>query len=134
MSKQELTRIEVMQRLTSKRLSQAEASGMLGVSVRQVKRLYRAYREGGAQGLVSQKRGKASNHRLDAEVVQQARDLIYERYADFGPTLAHEKLVEQHGLKISDESVRKLMIAEGLWKPKRAKAVVTHQMRERRAC
>lgn len=134
MSKKELTRLEVMQRLKAKRLKQGEASEMLGISVRQVKRLYRRYQQSGAKGLVSQKRGKASNHRLDEEVVQAARDLIYERYGDFGPTLAHEKLVEKHHLKISDESVRKLMIAEGLWKPKRAKRVMVHQMRERRAC
>jgi transposase len=134
MSKKELTRLEVMQRLKAKRLSQAEASGMLGISVRQVKRLYRAYRQKGAQGLVSQKRGKASNHRLDQAVVDQARDLLYARYRDFGPTLAHEKLVEQHGLRISDERVRQLMIAEGLWKPKRAKRAEAHQLRERRAC
>ena len=134
MSKKELTRLEVMQRLKGKRLKQREASQMLGISVRQVKRLYRNYLASGAKGMVSQKRGKGSNHRLSEEVVQQARDLIYERYRDFGPTLAHEKLVEKHQLKISDESVRKLMIAEGLWKPKRAKRVATHQMRERRAC
>ena len=58
MSKKELTRLEVMQRLKAKRLSQAEASEMLGISVRQVKRLYAAYRKAGAKGLVSQKRGK----------------------------------------------------------------------------
>jgi len=134
MSKKELTRLEVMQRLKAKRLKQREASEMLGISVRQVKRLYRNFLANGAKGLVSQKRGKGSNHRLSEEVVQETRDLIYERYRDFGPTLAHEKLVEKHKLKISDESVRKLMIAEGLWKPKRAKRVEVHQMRERRAC
>jgi transposase len=134
MSKKELTRLEVIQRLQAKRLDQAEASQILGISVRQVKRLVAAYRQSGAKGLVSQKRGKASNHRLDEAVVQAVCDLIYARYRDFGPTLAHEKLVEKHGLKISDESVRKLMIAEGLWKPKRARPVETHQMRERRAC
>lgn len=134
MSKKELTRLEVMQRLKAKRLKQKEASQMLGLSVRQVKRLYRRFLQSGAKGLVSQKRGKASNHRLSEEVVKQARDLIYERYRDFGPTLVHEKLVEKHKLKISDESVRQLMIAEELWKPKRAKRVEVHQMRERRAC
>jgi transposase len=134
MSKKERTRLEVMQRLKAKRLNQAEASGMLGISVRQVKRLYAAYRKSGAKGLVSQRRGKPSNHRLEEAVVEQARDLIYARYRDFGPTLAHEKLVEVHKLTISDERVRQLMIAEGLWKPKRAKRVETHQMRERRAC
>jgi len=134
MSKREMTRLEIMQRLKGKRLKQQEASQMLRISVRQVKRLYRRFLASGAQGLLSQKRGKASNHRLSEEVVQQARDLIYKNYHDFGPTLAHEKLVEKHKLKISDESVRQLMITEGLWKPKRAKRVAVHQMRERRAC
>jgi len=134
MSKREITRLEVMQRLKEKRLIQKEAARILGISVRQVKRLYRAYKAKGAGGLVSQRRGKPSNHQMEAEVVQKAIDLIYERYQDFGPTLAHEKLVEVHGLEISDESVRQLMIAEGIWKPKRAKKPPVHQMRERRAC
>ncbi len=64
----------------------------------------------------------------------EAIDLIHERYRDFGPTLAHEKLVETHGVKLSDESVRKLMIVEGLWKPKKARKAEVHQLRERRAC
>lgn len=134
MSKRELTRLEVMQRIKDKRLTQKEAAGMLGLSVRQVKRLYRAFKTQGAKGLVSARRGKESNNRLDEQTVQKALDLIYERYQDFGPTLAHEKLVEVHNLQISDESVRKIMIAEGIWKPKRAKQSAIHQMRERRAC
>ncbi len=134
MSQREITRLEVMQRLKDKRLIQKEAARMLGISLRQVKRLYRAYKAQGAAGLVSQRRGKPSQHRLEPAVVQQAIDLIHEHYRDFGPTLAHEKLTEVHGLKLSDESVRRLMIEEGLWKPKRAKQPPTHQMRERRAC
>ena len=134
MSKKELTRLEVMQRLEAKRLKQGEAAEMLGIGVRQVKRLYHAYREQGAGGLVSRRRGKASHHRLDPETVRKAVDLIYERYRDFGPTLAHEKLVEVDGLDLSVESVRQIMIGEGLWKARKAKQAVTHQMRERRAC
>ncbi len=134
MSNQEITRLEVMQRLKDKRLTQKEAAQLLGISIRQVKRLWRAYRKEGAKGLVSRRRGKPSNNRLETGIVQQALDLIQEKYADFGPTLAHEKLVELHGLKLSDESVRRLMIAEGIWKPKRAKKAPVHQMRERRAC
>jgi transposase len=125
MSNQELTRLEVMQRLMDKRLAQEEAARMLDLSVRQIKRLFRAYKIQGAKGLISARRGKASNNRLDPQVVQQTIDLIYERYRDFGPTLAHEKLVEAHGLKLSDESVRKIMIAEGIWKSKRARSRVS---------
>jgi transposase len=134
MSKKELTRLEIIQRLKEKRLTQKEAAGMLGLSIRQIKRLWRAYCKAGAQGLVSSRRGKASNNRLDGGVVQQALDLIEERYRDFGPTLAHEKLTEVHHLTISRESVRRIMIEAGIWKPKRAKQPSAHQMRERRAC
>lgn len=56
------------------------------------------------------------------------------KYKGFGSTLAHEKLVEREKLKLSDESVRKLMIAEGVWKPRKAKKAGVHQLRERRAC
>lgn len=134
MSNREITRLEAMQRIKDKRLTQKEAARMLNLSVRQIKRLYRAYTAHGARGLVSQRRGKPSNHRLDAETQQKAIDLIYAHYRDFGPTLAHEKLTEKHHLQLSRESVRGVMIEEGIWKPKRAKKPPAHQMRERRAC
>ncbi len=134
MSNQEITRLEVMQRLGDKRLKQFEAARMLGISVRQVKRLFRAFKAYGAVGLVSRRRGRPSNNRLDPGTMQKAIDLIYAHYQDFGPTLAHEKLTEVHGLKLSDESVRRLMITERLWKPKCAKKPPVYQMRERRAC
>jgi transposase len=134
MSNREITRLEVMQRLTDKRLRQYEAARMLGISVRQVKRLYRAYKDQGPPGLVSRRRGKPSNNQLDPTTVQATIDLICEHYQDFGPTLAHEKLTEKHNLHLSRESVRRIMISEEWWKPKRAKQPETHQMRERRAC
>lgn len=134
MNGKELTRLEVMQRLKEKRLLQKEAAKLLGLSVRQVKRLWRKYRKQAAKGLVSAKRGKASNHRLQAGVVQQTLNLVKKKYSDFGPTLAHEKLVEADKIRISRESVRKIMIEEGLWTPRRKKKEQVHQMRERRAC
>jgi transposase len=134
MSTKELTRLEVMQRLKEKRLTQKEAAKMLEVSIRQIKRLWRAYRRAGAKGLVNQRRGRPSNHQLGEGIAQQVLDLLKERYSDFGPTLAHEKISEVHQLEISRESVRKLMIAEGLWEPRREEKAAVHQMRERRAC
>ena len=134
MSQKEVKRLEVIQRVKEKRLDQREAAGMLGVSIRQVKRLLRAYREKGAAGLISKRRGKPSNYQLAERVKGKVLDLLVGKYQGFGPTLACEKLVEVEGLKISDESVRQLMMAEGLWKPKRARKLEVHQMRERRAC
>lgn len=134
MSAKELSRLEVMQRVSRKQMSQAEAGRILSLSVRQIKRLLRAYREKGAAGLVSKHRGRKANNRLSEEVKKRALNLLKTKYKGFGPTLAHEKLVEKEKLQLSNESVRKLMIEEGLWKARKAKKVVVHQLRERRAC
>jgi transposase len=134
MSSKEISRLEVMQKLNEKRLRQKEASTILGVSVRQIKRLLKSYRRAGAQGLLSKHRGRTGNNRLREEVTKKALDLLQSKYKGFGPTLAHEKLVEKEKLKISDESVRQLMIVEGLWKARKAKKAAIHQLRERRAC
>jgi transposase len=134
MSKKELTRLEIMQRIEEGGLKQKEAAEILKVTERHVRRLLQAYRQSGAGGLVSKRRGKPSNNQLKGEVKQEVVDLIFRNYHDFGPTLAHEKLTEQHGMKLSVETVRKLMISEGLWKPKKSKKLVVHHMRERRAC
>jgi transposase len=134
MSTKEMTRLEIMQKLKLKRMSQAEAAKQLSIGERQVRRLWRAYRSEGAVGLVSKRRGKKSNHQLSQAVKQAALDQIHRQYSDFGPTLAHEKLTEKHGLQISVESVRQLMIVEEMWKPKKARKAAAHPMRERRAC
>jgi transposase len=134
MNPKELKRLEVMQKLAEKQTSQKKAALELGITTRQVKRLWKAYRKKGAAGLISQQRGKASHNRLSEATEQAAVDLLHSRYADFGPTLAQEKLVEKDGLKISVSSVRKLMIGEELWKAKKARKVEAYQMRERRSC
>ena len=84
--------------------------------------------------MISKRRGKPGNNRLQAEVRQQAIDLLHKNYSDFGPTFAQEKLSEVHGLKISRESVRQVMIGERLWEPKKVKRKAVHQMRPRRSC
>lgn len=134
MSSKELSRLEVMHRLSEKRMRQQEAGRILQLSVRQIKRLLQAYRRQGAAGLVSKHRGRKSNNRLSEELKRKALNLLKTKYQGFGPTLAHEKLVEKDKLKLSDESVRKLMVEEGLWKARKAKQVAVHQLRERRAC
>ena len=134
MSAKELSRMEVMQRVSRRQMSQKEAGRILSLSGRQIKRLLKAYRQQGTAGLVSKHRGRKGNNHLSEEVKKRALNLLKTKYQGFGPTLAHEKLEEKEKLKLSDESVRKLMIEEGLWKARKAKKVVVHQLRERRAC
>jgi len=134
MSTKEINRLEILEKVKTKRMTQRVAAEILKLSTRQVKRLVKAYREQGAVGLVSKRRGKPSNNQITQELKQKVVDALYRSYADFGPTLAQEKMAEREGLKISVSSVRKIMIEEGLWKPKKTKRSKIHQLRERRAC
>jgi len=128
MNKKERTRLEVLHQLEEKRLKQRKAAEILGGSERYIRRLLRTYCQEGERGLITKRLGVPSNNRLAPESVAKAGDLIYERCHDFGPTLAHEKLSEIHDLKISRESVRSLMAAEELWKPRKPKRPPVHQM------
>jgi transposase len=132
MSQRELSRLEVIQRVSRKSLTQRQAAALLSLSLRQVKRLCKAYHRSGAAALISQRRGLPSNNRLPPATLKAVSQLLRTRYSDFGPTLAHEKLRELHGLSLGLESVRQLMVKEGLWQVRRARKLVIHQMRERR--
>jgi transposase len=132
MSQGELSRLEIVQRIKRKSLKQREAAELLGLTERQIKRLCKLYQEGGASGLISKRRGRRSNNQLAEKTIKKARQLLGTHYHDFGPTLAHEKLAIK-GVRLSVEAVRQLMIAEGLWQPRRARRAVIHQLRERRA-
>jgi hypothetical protein len=134
MSTKELSKLEVMQRLAKKQMSQKEAGEILHLCTRQIKRLLKRYRKQGVEGLVSKHRGRKAANRLCESVKKKSLELLKTKYQGFGPTLAHEKLVEKDKLQLSVESVRKIMIEESLWKPRKLKKVVTHQLRERRAC
>lgn len=78
--------------------------------MRQVKRLLNGYRKQGTAGLISRHRGRKNNNRLEEEVKKKALDLLIGKYKGFGPMLANEKLAEKEKLKMSSESVQKLMI------------------------
>jgi winged helix-turn helix protein len=134
MSNQEFSRLDVLLRVQSGRLRIADACTLIGLHRRQVFRLLRNLKQDGATSLLSKRRGKPSNHRLSAEVRILALSIVRERYADFGPTLAAEKLVELHGCSISRETLRGWMIADGLWVDRRHRLASPHQPRRRRAC
>src|SRR4051795_10148501 len=119
MSNQEFSRLDVLLRVQSGRLRIADACTLIGLHRRQIFRLLRNLKRDGATSLLSKRRGKASNHRLPAEVRTLALSIVRERYADFGPTLAVEKLAELHGCSVSRETLRGWMIADGLWVDRR---------------
>ena len=134
MSKKEVDRAEVIRDVLAKRIRQRQAARRLGVGVRQVKRLVKRYREQGAAGLISRRRGQRSNRAFSAPWREAVMAVVRQRYTDFGPTLACEKLAEAQGLRLSDETLRQWMIADGLWRPRSRRAVRIHQSRPRRDC
>ena len=110
----ELDRLQVLTRIAERRLTRRKAAALLKLSERQVRRLYRAFTGAGAAGLASRRRGRPSNRRLADTTRERALALLRERYFDFGPTFAHQKLAEEHALALSVETLRGWMIAAGL--------------------
>ena len=133
MSQKEVERAQILDQLKEDKISPREAAQRLGISTRQVRRLAKLYMASGLSGLVSKKRGRASNRRLNDAICAMAIDLIGMHYRDFGPTLANEKLADLHDIKLSIESTRQLMIKAGYWLPKKGASVCVHPIRERRA-
>lgn len=134
MSYEELDRVRVIERVIEKRLTQAEAGRILGLTSRQVRRLRRGYERDGARALASKHRGRPSNRRLPAALRREALATVRSRYEGFGPTLAHEKLTELHGLEFSVETLRHWMIEDGLWIPRSRREPRIQQPRWRRPC
>ena len=134
LSSREADRAAVIREVVERRLRQSEAARRLGLSVRQVKRLVRRFRERGAAGLASARRGRRPNNAIDGAVRRAALDLVRERYRDFGPSFACEKLVDEHGHRLSAETLRGWMIEDGLWEPKARREMREHPSRPRRDC
>ncbi|MEK7351185.1 MAG: helix-turn-helix domain-containing protein, partial [Nitrospirota bacterium] len=122
MSVKELRRVHVIRQTRENKLTQVKAGTLLGLSPRHIRRLIERVEQGGDQGLAHRGRGKPSNRRIPEKVQTKALTLYAQRYGDFGPTLAAEKLAERHGITLSAETVRGWLLAKG----------VTHFQRRKR--
>jgi hypothetical protein len=124
MSKRELERVEVLARVRSKQLRLVDAGRLMRVCYRQAKRLWKRYREEGAAGLQHRSAGQASHHAHELKFQRKVLQLIREKYGGrvgerFGPTLAAEHLAAEDGLQVNAETLRRWMLAEGLWSRER---------------
>jgi hypothetical protein len=133
MSQKEIDRYNILTKVLSKELKQRQAATFLNISDRQIRNLLKAVKNQGVKGIISKKRGRISNHHKPCEFKKMILRLVNDKYHDFGPTLAQEKLEELHGCKISVETLRNWMITESLWIP-RKKKTRKHITRQRREC
>lgn len=133
MSTKDLCRLEILKEVSEHRLKQAKGALKLGITSRQLRRLLTRFKEQGPKGIVSRKLGALGNRRLPRE----QKDLILsffqnQDHSDFGPTLAHEYLAKDNGLKASISAVRTVMIQNGLWDSKKIRKAKMHYLRPRR--
>ena len=106
MSERARARVEALLRVTDGSMTLASAAAVMGVSRRQAQRLLRRLRTEGAAAIRHRGRGRPSNNRIRDGVRDCALALVRENHADFGPTLAAQKLAERHGLRVSRETAR----------------------------
>ena len=133
MSEKEFARLNVLLDVQAGRITIDNAAQLTGLSRRQVFRLLQKLGTLGPASIASRKRGKASNNKTPAAVRELTMELVRSRYADFGPTLAAEKLAELHSCFVSRETLRKWMVEDGLWLTRKQRLPSVHQPRHRRA-
>lgn len=121
MSNCEIDRLRVIHNVLDGKLTWQRASEELDLCIRQIGYLCARVRDKGNRGIIHRLRGKPSNHRLAAGLLDEALRYVKERYWDFGPTFANEKLLDKHKIKISTSALRKGMIEADIWKPRKQK-------------
>ena len=127
MTQKELLRYDIIKKLIAKVINGTEASIQLNLSIRQTKRLKVRVKEFGIKGVIHSSRNKESNRKIKAETVKKIKKHLKEKYYDFGPTFAKEKLEELHYIEIGVETLRQLMIREELWKVKPRRKGAKHK-------
>jgi transposase len=132
MTRREIERYQVLERSVKGEISQGKAGELLGLSERHIRRLVKRVREKGLRGLAHGNRGRPSPRKMSQEAMDRIGTIIGERYSDFTPLHAAEKLWERHKVRVSREKVRQIMIAKGLWKRRRRRKA-DHIWRERKA-
>jgi len=134
MTKKELDRNNIISKLISKEINGTEAAAFLKLSVRHTKRLKIKVKENGPQALIHASRGKPSNRRMPGTERQDIAKIIRKFYPDFKPGFATEKLEQVHSIKRDPKTIRKIMIEEQLWKPRKKKQQQYHAWRARKDC
>jgi len=117
----ELKRLHLVKKILEKELKQVEASRVLRLSTRQIRRIVKRVKNEGEEGIVHKSRGRPSNRKITDKIRTKVINLYEKNYKGFGPTLASEMLFERDKIEINDETLRLWLIAEGKWEKRRGK-------------
>lgn len=134
MSQKEIDRYDIIARLLRREINGTQASRLLKLSTRQVRRLKVLVECGGASALIHASRGKVSNRRIPMAERKRIIQLLHRYYSDFSPAFASEKLAEKHHIIHDPKTIRNIQMSEGLWKPRKKRNGSEHRSwRQRRA-
>ncbi len=131
LSTREIERLRIIHKVMDRNMTQIEASEILGITDRQIRNIITKIKEKGDQGIAHRNRGRAAPNKMREELEDRIGEIIKKKYADFKPTLASEKLLELHAIRVGREKLRQIMISKGIWRVRRYKKEV-HQWRERK--
>jgi transposase len=131
MSKRELERKTILDGVACGKLTLKDAAKRMRVSYRHAKRINARYQAERDAGLQHKNRGKKPHNAYTKRYKQTILSLYRDKYMEFGPTFAAEKLIEDDGLAMNAETLRLWLKADGLWTRKR-KHNVYRERRERR--
>src|SRR5215469_1053220 len=129
LSQKELQRVEVISQCVQGKLACARAAELLDLSPRHIKRLKARYRQGSAAALAHASRGRPSPRRLAERTRQTVLRLVRAKYAGFNDHHLHDKLLEQEGLTLSRETLRRLLRAAGIGSPRKRRPPAHRQRR-----
>ena len=133
MKPREIKRLHLIGQALEGKISQKQAAEVVGLSVRQMRRLMKRVKVEGERGVLHRRRGKASNRRIADQTKQTILALFEKHYADYGPTLASEKLQERHQMGVHPETLR-LWLRQARLPYKQRRAKPHRQWRPRRSC
>src|SRR5262245_28889554 len=133
MKPREIKRLHLIGQALEGKISQKEAAEVAGLSVRQMRRLMKRVKVEGERGILHRRRGKPSNRRIADQTKQKALALFAKHYADYGPSLASEKLPQRHQMGVHPETLR-LWLRQARLPYKQRRARPHRHWRQRRSC
>jgi len=131
MSQGELKRLHVIRKAIDRTITQADAAASVDLCERQIRRIVARVKQEGDKGIIHRSRGRLSNAAKSGAVKDKVLKLFKDKYSDFGPTLASEKLLERDRIKVNDETLRLWLVENNIPYKKRRKRP-HRQWRERK--
>lgn len=132
LEEKEKQKLSVITNLLNRKITNGEAAKQLKLSIRQVQRLKTEVQRYGSWALIHKLKGRPSNHQLNQAVKLRAISLVKEKYSDFTPKFASEKLAEVEDCIVHPQTLRRWLIRAGLWKTQKQKRPEYHAWRQRK--